>query len=112
MISCINVLPSSTPLTILAKLLSVRIILDASFATSDPAFIPKPTSARFNAGLSLTPSPVIATDLPSSCANVTSLSFVLGEHLEITRSTGIIFLTSSSDIASNCAFVRARSPSL
>ena len=109
---CINVLPSSTAFTTLAKLSSVNTISDASFATSEPPCIPKPTSALFKAGLSFTPSPVIATDFPISCANVTSLSFVFGEHLEITLNRGIILFTSSSDIASNSSFVSAKSPSL
>ena len=42
---CINVLPSSTAFTTLAKLLSVKTMSAASFATSDPSCIPKPTSA-------------------------------------------------------------------
>ena len=109
---CINVLPSSIPFTILAKLSSVRIISDASFATSLPDCIPKPTSALLSAGESFTPSPVIATDLPISCANVTRRSLVFGEHLEITLKDGIMFFTSSSDIFSNSSFVRATSPSL
>lgn len=56
MILCMKVLPSFTPLTIEAKLLSVRIMSPASLATSVPAFIANPTSAFFNAGESLVPS--------------------------------------------------------
>ena len=63
---CINVLPSSTAFTTEAKLSSVSTMSDASFATSLPVCIPNPTSERFNAGESFTPSPVIATDLPIS----------------------------------------------
>ena len=109
---CINVLPSSTAFTTLAKLLSVKTISAASFATSDPSCIPKPTSAFFNAGASFTPSPVIATDIPISCANVTRRSFVFGEHLEITLNCGIISFTFTSDIASNSSLVTAKSPGL
>ena len=54
-------LPSSTALTIVAKLSSAKIIADASFATSVPDIpIAIPILAYFNAGASLTPSPVIA----------------------------------------------------
>ena len=54
-------LPSSTALTIVAKLSSAKIISDASLATSVPAIpIAIPILAYFKAGASLTPSPVIA----------------------------------------------------
>merc|ERR1712106_106219 len=54
--------PQMTALTIEVKLSSVRIMSDASLATSVPAMpIAKPTSAFFNAGPSLVPSPVTAT---------------------------------------------------
>ena len=56
---------ASTPLTIEAKLSSVKTILALSLAISVP-FLPIaiPTLAFFKAGASLTPSPVIATTLP------------------------------------------------
>ena len=107
MILCINVRPSSTPLTIEAKLSSVRIMSEASFATSLPLCIPKPTSDFFNAAESFTPSPVIATDLPTSCAKVTNLSFVCGEHLAITRKFGRISFTFSSLNCTNSLSVKA-----
>ena len=124
-ILCINVLPSSIPFTTLAKLLSVRIMSPASFATSDPACIANPTSAFLSAGESFTPSPVIATDIPAFpsdiptptdipvfCAIFIRRSFVFGEHLEITVSFGRISLTFSSVIASNSSLVTAKSPVL
>ena len=59
------ILPSSTALTIVAKLSSVIIMSDAPFATSVP-FLPiaQPISAAFSAGASFTPSPVMATTFP------------------------------------------------
>ena len=58
-------LPSSIALTIEEKESSIKIISDASLATSVPLRpIDTPISARFNAGASLTPSPVIATICP------------------------------------------------
>ena len=57
--------PSSTALTKEAKLSSVKIISDASLATSVPVIpIATPISAFFNAGASFTPSPVIAVTNP------------------------------------------------
>ena len=54
-------LPSSTALTIVAKLSSARIISEASLATSVPEIpIAIPIDAYLSAGASLTPSPVIA----------------------------------------------------
>lgn len=50
--------PSSTPVTIEAKLSSSRIMSAACFDTSEPAIpIATPMSAFFNAGESFTPSP-------------------------------------------------------
>src|SRR5487761_1445668 len=56
--------PSSTALTMVEKLSSVRIITAASLVTSVPVPIAIPMSAFFTAGASLTPSPVIATIWP------------------------------------------------
>ena len=57
-----NTSPFETAFTIVAKLSSVSIIEEASFATSVPTFpIAIPMSACFSAGASFTPSPVIAT---------------------------------------------------
>ena len=55
-------LPHNTALTIESKSSLMRIMAAAYFATSVPAIpIAKPTSAFFNAGASLVPSPVTAT---------------------------------------------------
>jgi hypothetical protein len=71
--------PSRTAATIVAKLSSARIIFAASFDTSVPVIpIAMPMSARFSAGASLTPSPVIATMLPSACSASTMRSLCSG----------------------------------
>lgn len=63
-------MPKKPTFTIDVKLSSVRIISDASFATSVPAIpIAKPTSAFFNAGPSFVPSPVTATTSLKNKAN-------------------------------------------
>jgi len=98
---CINVLPNLMPRMIDVKLSSVKMISPAAFATSVPEFIANPTSALANAGESLVPSPVIATDIPVSCAKVTNRSFVLGAHRAITFSLGRISLILSSFISEN-----------
>ena len=55
-------LPHITALTMLVKLSSVRMMSEASLATSVPAMpMAKPTSAFLRAGASLVPSPVTAT---------------------------------------------------
>ena len=60
--------PSRIAATIVAKLSSIKTISEASRATSVPFFpIAIPILAAFNAGASLTPSPVIATNCPLSC---------------------------------------------
>mmetsp|Transcript_98690 Transcript_98690/g.276376 ORF Transcript_98690/g.276376 Transcript_98690/m.276376 type:complete len:240 (-) Transcript_98690:83-802(-) len=61
-------LPCSIPTTADLKLSSSRMMSAASFATSVPRMpMTMPTSACFNAGASLTPSPVIATMSPTPC---------------------------------------------
>ena len=68
-----------TALTIVEKSSSVRIIAAASFETSVPVMpIAMPMSARFSAGASLTPSPVIATTWPSPLERVDEADLVLG----------------------------------
>jgi hypothetical protein len=65
--------PSWTPLTVLAKLSSRRIMFAASLLTSEPEmFIAMPRSAFLSAGLSFTPSPVTPTMWPSACARLTA----------------------------------------
>lgn len=57
--------PSSTPVTIEAKLSSSRIMSAACLETSEPAMpMATPMSAFFRAGESFTPSPVTATIAP------------------------------------------------
>ena len=68
-----------TALTIVEKSSSVRIIAAASFETSVPVIpIAMPMSARFSAGASLTPSPVIATTCTSPLERVDEPHLVLG----------------------------------
>ena len=57
--------PSRTARTMVAKLSSSRIMCAASLATSVPVMpMAMPMSARFSAGASFTPSPVMATNSP------------------------------------------------
>ena len=59
--------PHMIAFTIEAKLSSIRIIAEASFATSVPAIpIEKPTSAATRAGASFVPSPVHKNKLQES----------------------------------------------
>ena len=78
------------------KLSSKMTILPASFEASVPLPIANPTSARFNAGESLTPSPVIPTTRFISWHRRTILDLSVGNALAITRISGRIALTSSS----------------
>ena len=81
--------PSRTAATMVAKLSSARIILAASFVTSVPVRpIATPMSADFSAGASFTPSPVIATTLPSACRASTIFSLCSGAtraYTEVSR---------------------------
>ena len=71
--------PSRTASTMVAKLSSARIIFAASFVTSVPVIpIAMPISADLSAGASFTPSPVIATMLPSACSASTMRSLCAG----------------------------------
>ena len=75
-------LPSSTADTTVAKLSSVKITSAASFATSVPTIpIAQPISAFLSAGLSFTPSPVIATTSPFFCHAFTILTLCSGDTL-------------------------------
>ena len=56
-------------------------------ATSVPAPIAMPTSARASAGASLTPSPTIATVKPRPCSSATAASLSLGRTSANTSST-------------------------
>ena len=72
-------LPSSTALTIVAKLSSANTISATLFVTSVPVIpIPTPISAALILGASLTPSPVIATTLPKSLNALTILVLCSG----------------------------------
>eukprot|EP00732_Lithocolla_globosa_P001942 Lithocolla_globosa_v1_NODE_1120_length_2855_cov_77.670357.p3 type:complete len:116 gc:universal NODE_1120_length_2855_cov_77.670357:451-798(+) len=72
--------PSSTPLTIDAKLSSKSTMSAAAFDTSDPEMpIATPILAFLRAGLSLTPSPVTATISPRFWFFSTITSFCCGE---------------------------------
>ena len=74
-----------TALTIVEKSSSVRIIAAASFETSVPVMpIAMPMSARFSAGASLTPSPVIATMWPRRLSVSTSRTLSSGVTRAIT----------------------------
>mmetsp|Transcript_11867 Transcript_11867/g.35178 ORF Transcript_11867/g.35178 Transcript_11867/m.35178 type:complete len:231 (+) Transcript_11867:110-802(+) len=66
--------PSSMAATMVAKLLSARIMSEAPLATAVPAPIATPMSARLSAGASLTPSPVIAVTMPMDWRRETSRS--------------------------------------
>ena len=71
--------PSRTATTIVAKLSSARIMSAASLLTSVPVTpMATPMSADRSAGESFTPSPVIATMLPSSCRASTRRSLCSG----------------------------------
>ena len=74
-----------------AKLSSSRIISDASLLTSVPVMpIAMPIFAPFNAGASLTPSPVIATMCPFSLRALTILTLSSGCTLAKTEMLSII----------------------
>ena len=81
----------------------------ASFATSVPLPIAKPTSAFFKAKASLTPSPVIPTTKSNSLAILTSLLLSWGIALAITLILGRIFLIFSSLIISSLSWVIIKS---
>ena len=71
--------PSRTAGTIVAKLSSARIMLAASFVTSVPVMpMATPMSADLSAGASFTPSPVMATMLPSAWSASTMRSLCSG----------------------------------
>lgn len=95
-----SLLPSSTAVTIEAKLSSVRTMSAASLATSLP-FMPMamPTSDFLSAGESLTPSPVMTQNARRRCMASTMRTFVDGLHLAST--------SGSLSMASTCALLRA-----
>merc|ERR1719450_1779526 len=88
--------PHITAFTMLVKLSSVRMMSEASFATSVPAIpMAKPTSAFLRAGASFLPSPVTATtSLPAdnvlSMIPLTSVYLSMGCDLANTLNLGHI----------------------
>jgi hypothetical protein len=71
--------PSSTAAMMVAKLSSASTMSAAALDTSVPVMpIATPMSAVFNAGASLTPSPVIATTAPTSFSAFTIRSLCSG----------------------------------
>ena len=95
--------PSRTASTIVPKASSVKIMSEASLATSVPRIpIATPISAPFKAGASLTPSPVIATTSPSSWKARTICNLFSGDTRANTATSRILSIKSlSSWIASN-----------
>ena len=93
------------------KLSSRITIFPASFAASVPLPMANPTSARFSAGESLTPSPVIPTTRFSSWQSRTIRDLSVGSALAMTRICGRIFFTSSSLMEFNMVEVRQTSSS-
>ena len=87
------VLPNRIAFEIDRKLSSRITISLASFATSVPLPIEKPTSACFRAGASFTPSPVIPTTKPSSSDSFTNLVLSCGRLLATILSLGKISFT-------------------
>jgi len=99
--------PSSMARTTELKLSSVRIMFEASLATSVPLIpIATPISARLRAGASLTPSPVTATISPSSFRVSTSLSLCCG----LTRAKMICLVLSWRSSFSFLSDILFRSP--
>ena len=103
------VLPNKIALDIDKKLSSKITISLASFATSVPLPIEKPTSAFFKAGASFTPSPVIPTTKPKSWAILTNLLLSWGRARATILKYGRIFLISSSDLVFNSSLVKTKS---
>ena len=95
--------PSSTALTMVEKLSSVRIITAASWVTSVPVPIVIPMSAFFTAGASLTPSPVIATIWPFFLRTSTRRTLCPGLTRAITPMPSTLTRASSSLMAANSA---------
>ncbi|KAH3664530.1 hypothetical protein OGATHE_003345 [Ogataea polymorpha] len=84
-----TVLPHLMALTIDEKSSVVRMISEASLATSVPAIpMEKPTSASFNAGASLVPSPVTATTSPCFLKVSTNIRLSSGLDRASTQSLG------------------------
>ncbi len=95
-----------------AKLSSASTISLASFAASVPLPpMATPTSARFSAGASLTPSPVIAITEPSDCSASTSRSLCSGLVRAKTLAARASAARRASSIASRSRPVTVRASS-
>ena len=101
--------PCSIAETIVAKLSSASTISAASFATSVPVPIATPISARFSAGASFTPSPVIATTSLFFWSRSTSWLLCDGSVRERMTTLLATLAFFSGDIASNSRPVNDRS---
>ncbi len=78
---------SCTAVETSSRSLRISTISADSMATSVPAPMAMPTSARARAGASLMPSPTMATFLPPSCRRRISRSLSCGSTSATTRST-------------------------
>ncbi len=86
------------------KLSSSRTIWADSFATSVPVMpMAMPISARFSAGASFTPSPVMATYCPAACSALTIRSFCSGATRAYTLISGTLLLKTRSGISARSA---------
>ena len=93
-----TVRPHLIACTISVKSSVIKIISDASRATSVPAIpMENPTSANFKAGASLVPSPVTATTSPLFRKVSTRIRLSSGDDRANTRNCGTIFLRSAGD---------------
>ena len=103
--------PSRTACTMVAKLSSAKIIFAASLLTSVPLTpMAMPMSAAFSAGASFTPSPVMATTLPSACSTLMMRSLWAGATRAKTDVWRTAFAKPASSSASNSVPVSALAP--
>ena len=103
--------PSSTAATMLAKLSSVRTMSAVSLETSVPVIpMATPMLARFSAGASFTPSPVMATTCPLALKASTIFVLCWGETRQKTPTWSTMEASSSWLILFNSGPVRTRPP--
>src|SRR6266540_2831316 len=86
-----------------------RVRSDASMATSVPVPIARPRSAWARAAASLTPSPTIATTLPSACSRLTTSTLSAGNTSAMTRPGASALPAGSSVMPTSAAIACARS---
>src|SRR6266511_2184512 len=84
-----------------------RVRSDASMATSVPVPIARPRSAWARAAASLTPSPTIATTLPSACSRLTTSTLSAGNTSAMTRPGASALPAGSSVMPTSAATARA-----